>query len=158
MRRRRGGRFDARARESKQATARLSRCYVYVFLLSKSPKYYFDVEAIKEEAICGSRGSQYHTGKTGQHQQGRAQVRPSAVKGSFEGKHGGKAFLAIREMRRKRTVWTYKLGPLQGTPLCGFPTCTRRALHSRGLPRGRRRPRPLYRLGNYCNGGRAPRA
>lgn len=54
---------------------RCTKSHEYIFLLTKSERYHFDADAIKEPAVCGDRGSQYHTGKTGDHQQGRSQVR-----------------------------------------------------------------------------------
>lgn len=67
-------------------TDRCTKAHEYLFLLSKSATYYFDHEAIKEPAACGWNGSEFHTGKTAQHQLGRAQVRPSKKRGEFAGK------------------------------------------------------------------------
>ena len=51
---------------------RCTKAHEYIFLLSKGPRYYFDSEAMQEDAIYGARGSEFHTGKTGAHQMGRA--------------------------------------------------------------------------------------
>ncbi|RYC69674.1 DNA-methyltransferase [Spirosoma sordidisoli] len=59
-------------------TDRCTKAHEYIFLLSKSAKYYFDHEAIKEPAVVGANGSVFHTGKTGIHQLGRASVKPRA--------------------------------------------------------------------------------
>ncbi|MGV8955298.1 MAG: DNA-methyltransferase, partial [Cypionkella sp.] len=107
---------------------RCTKSHEYIFLLSKGSRYYFDNEAIKEPAICGPKGSEFHTGKTGDHQLGRAQkVRPSATKGSFSRKTeamadtGQNAFRAIVEMRNKRSVWTVSTKPFRGAHFATFP-------------------------------------
>lgn len=109
-------------------TDRCTKSHEYIFLLSKSERYYFNSEAIKEDAICGARGSQFHTGKTGEHQLGRAQkVRPSKPKGSFNGKTeamaatGQNAFRAVTETRNKRSVWTVSTKPYKGAHFATFP-------------------------------------
>lgn len=47
-----------------------------VFLLTKSVRYHYDSEAVKVEAVKGAAGSQFHTGKTATHQQGRSSTKP----------------------------------------------------------------------------------
>lgn len=105
---------------------RCTKSHEYIFLLSKRSRYYFDSNAIKEPAICGSRGSEFHTGKTGEHQLGRSQkVRPSKVKGSFVAKGeplpGRLPFRAVVEMRNKRSVWTVSTKPFKGAHFATFP-------------------------------------
>ena len=43
-----------------------------IFLLSKSPKYFYDNEAVKVLARTGANGSRFDTGKTAEHQLNRA--------------------------------------------------------------------------------------
>jgi len=107
---------------------RCTKAHEYIFLLSKSPHYYFDADAIKEIANCGAKGSEFHTGKTGEHQNGRAQkIRPSAAKGSFAGKteamagSGQNAFRAVTETRNKRSVWTVTTKAFKGAHFAVFP-------------------------------------
>ena len=106
-------------------TDRCTKSHEYIFLLSKSERYYFDQEAIKEPAVCGWRGSEFDTGKTGEHQLGRAQkVRPSKVRGEFAGKNtepGKEGFLAIVDMRNRRSVWTVPTKPYSGAHFAVFP-------------------------------------
>ena len=106
-------------------TDRCTKAHEYVFLLSKSAKYFYDNEAIKEIAVCGSRGSEFHTGKTGEHQLGRSQkVRPSKKRGEFEGKNvlpGKEAFRAVVEMRNRRSVWSIATRPYKGAHFAVFP-------------------------------------
>jgi DNA modification methylase len=105
---------------------RCTKSHEYVFLLSKSPQYYYDHEAVKEPAVCGARGSEFHTGKTGKHQLGRAQkIRPSAAKGSFNSKGeplpGQLPFRAVTDMRNRRSVWTVSTRPYKGAHFATFP-------------------------------------
>ncbi|MGZ6477671.1 MAG: DNA-methyltransferase [Bdellovibrionales bacterium] len=105
---------------------RCTKSHEYIFLFSKSEKYYFDYEAIREPAICGTRGSEFHTGKTGKHQLGRSQkVRPSKPKGSFiskgEPQPGQLPFRAVVEMRNKRSVWSVSTSPFKGAHFATFP-------------------------------------
>ena len=57
-------------------TDRCTKSHEYIFLMSKSERYFFDSEGIKEDAVCGANGSEFHTGKTGEHQQGRSSKKP----------------------------------------------------------------------------------
>jgi len=107
---------------------RCTKAHEYVFLLSKSERYFFDSEAMKEPAVCGAKGSEFHTGKTGEHQLGRSQkVRPSKPKGSFNGKTevmaatGQNAFRAVTEFRNRRSVWTVATKPYKGAHFATFP-------------------------------------
>lgn len=106
---------------------RCSKAHEYIFLLSKSARYHFDYKAIQEPAIYGAKGSDFHTGKTGEHQLGRASSKPreSKVRGEFNGKTntlpGRESFRAIREMRNKRSVWTVSTKPYKGAHFATFP-------------------------------------
>jgi DNA modification methylase len=105
---------------------RCTKAHEYLFLISKSDKYHFDYKAIQEVAVCGAKGSQFHTGKTGDHQLGRAQkVRPSKPKGSFEAKGeplpGQLPFRAVREMRQKRSVWSVSTRKFKEAHFATFP-------------------------------------
>lgn len=110
-------------------TDRCTKAHEYIFLFSKSAKYHFDADAIKEPALYGSRGSEFHTGKTGEHQLNRASVKPreNAKKGTFNGKTeamastGQNAFRAITEMRNKRSVWSVTSKPYKGAHFATFP-------------------------------------
>lgn len=54
-------------------TDRPTKAHEYVFLFAKNPNYYYDHEAIAEDATGGAKGSRFDTGKTGEHQGFRAQ-------------------------------------------------------------------------------------
>ena len=106
---------------------RCTKAHEYIFLLSKSERYFFDSDAMQEDAVCGSRGSEFHTGKTAEHQLGRASKKPreSKVRGEFKGKTnelpGREAFRAIRETRNRRSVWTVSTRPYKGAHFATFP-------------------------------------
>jgi DNA modification methylase len=100
---------------------RCTKSHEYIFLLSKSPKYYFDHEAIKEPAIYGNKGSQFDTGKTGQHQQGRASKKRGEFNGKTNAMPGRESFRAIKQMRHKRDVWTVPTKPYKGAHFAVFP-------------------------------------
>jgi DNA modification methylase len=54
-------------------TDRPTKAHEYLFLLTKSPRYYYNSDAIAEDAVGGAKGSRFDTGKTADHQLGRAQ-------------------------------------------------------------------------------------
>lgn len=54
-------------------TDRCTKAHEQIFLLSKSPKYWFDSAAIAEPLGKGWDGSEFNAGKTAEHQMGRSQ-------------------------------------------------------------------------------------
>lgn len=109
-------------------TDRCAKSHEYIFLLTKSKSYYYDHEAIKEQAVCGWNDSEFQKGKTAEHQLGRAQkVRPSKPKGSFSGKTeamadtGQNAFRAITDTRNKRSVWNVATKPFKDAHFATYP-------------------------------------
>ena len=93
-------------------TDRCTKAHEYIFLLSKSVKYYFDNEAIKEDSI-------YTPGKTheAEREKGYKGKWSNPEKGS---RHDG-SFKAIREKRNKRSVWTIATKPFKGAHFATFP-------------------------------------
>lgn len=77
---------------------RCTKAHEYVFLLSKSERYFFDGEAMREDAVKGAAGSTFNTGKTAAHQMGRS----SAAERVEDGK------------RNRRSVWTVATRPYNG--------------------------------------------
>lgn len=113
---------------------RCTKSHEYIFLFSKSPRYYYDHEAIKEPAVCGDHprnvdslysapGQATHLGL----RKKSLKVRPSAAKGSFNGKTeamantGQNAFRAVIETRNRRSVWTVATQPYSGSHFAVFP-------------------------------------
>ena len=89
-------------------TDRCTKAHEYIFLLSKSPKYYFDYEAIKEPSIQPERAGKlersFSTGKPDvvlRQDVGRAVMRT--------------------EIRNKRSVWTITTKPFKGAHFATFP-------------------------------------
>lgn len=85
-------------------TDRCTKSHEQIFLLSKSQRYYFDNEAIKEDAIKGAAGSFFNSGKTAGHQKG------SSNKERLEDAR-----------RNKRSVWEVATQPYSGAHLATFP-------------------------------------
>ena len=119
-------------------TDRCTKSHEYIFLLSKSERYFFDNQAIQEQALRGYGGSEFHTGKTGEHLQGRASTKPRGGSGNKERKPAsargvpvdtnGKTSGAVAgsvpwegEKRNKRSVWTVSTKPYKGAHFATFP-------------------------------------
>jgi len=81
---------------------RCTKSHEYIFLLSKSQKYYYDIESIHEPAIYAGddRGS-------------RSDSRRGTEANSMSGKTG--------EFRNKRSVWTVNTKPYAGAHFAVFP-------------------------------------
>jgi DNA modification methylase len=86
---------------------RCTKAHEYIFLLSKSPKYYYDNEAIKEPVkqdwgTIDRKDGKYHNEGTG--------LQPhSGLEKSYE-------------MANKRSVWTVNTKPYAGAHFAVFPT------------------------------------
>ncbi len=111
---------------------RCTKAHEYLFLLSKSPRYYFDQDAIREPA--------------------RAQATPESAsrRNSFaretkytEGEHGqtaqhraGRDDVDYDETRNKRSVWTVSTASFKGAHFATFPPDLIRPCVLAGSPRG----------------------
>jgi DNA modification methylase len=86
-------------------TDRCTKAHEYIFLLSKSSKYYFDHEAIKEPCATSSRSREKNNGE-------------SAVdtKRRGYGSHCG-----TKDKRNKRSVWTVTTKPFKEAHFATFP-------------------------------------
>lgn len=91
-------------------TDRCTKAHEYIFLLSKSSKYYFDNEAIKEDAIHSNRKA------------GNA-VPQKGTDEKFMDTHGGlfEAQQKIYEKRNKRDVWSVNVKPYKGAHFATYP-------------------------------------
>jgi DNA modification methylase len=129
-------------------TDRCTKSHEYLFLLSKSAKYYFDHEAIKEPATgttahdltgpgyqapgqtaqTGNRepasfkGSKFNKGKTAIHQLNRSSNSPR-IHGNLPGRSDGGAACNKpgQELRNKRDVWTVATQPFKEAHFATFP-------------------------------------
>lgn len=85
---------------------RCTKAHEYIFLLSKSPTYYFDSEAIKEPI-----------------QSDRAPSRKAKALGAGrkELRKGGTPYDGTGETRNRRSVWTVTTKPFKGAHFATFP-------------------------------------
>lgn len=119
---------------------RCTKAHEYLFLLSKSERYYFDTEAIKERAVGGLAGNTKPTKGARAYEQGavehrtaaglhkgaerqrtkRAQVNPGQLVGAHRPDRAESEF--DTETRNKRSVWTVATEPYGGAHFATFPT------------------------------------
>jgi len=87
---------------------RCTKSHEYIFLLSKSPQYYFDHLAIKEQGVtpAGTKGAK---GSVERQNQFGVNARPPEYK-IYDG------------MRNKRDVWTVNVRPYKGAHFATYPT------------------------------------
>lgn len=114
---------------------RCTKSHEYIFLLSKSPRYYFDAEAISEP-IAGSRTKRYlqnvEAQKGSNRQPGNSNGKMKAALPRFGGrKYGtdeseesrtksGKQYIPTMR-RNKRDVWAVSTGGFKGAHFAVFP-------------------------------------
>lgn len=94
-------------------TDRCTKSHEYIFLLSKSERYYFDNEAIKEDSV----GTEYDRTKR---QQNRMNGAPSLVDGRNQ-LVAGKSLGVGTEKRNKRSVWTINTAAYADAHFATFP-------------------------------------
>lgn len=90
---------------------RCTKAHEQIFLLSKSPRYYFDREAMKEP-VSGTAKSR---GKG---------VTPKSSLNAFGSKQNASFSAAVRglvEQRNRRSVWTIPTRPYKGAHFATFP-------------------------------------
>ena len=74
---------------------RCVKSHEYIFLLSKSQKYYFDYKAIQENAICKD-----------DRRAGEGRIEYDGKRASGEDDKAQQSFVKITDKRNKRDVWT----------------------------------------------------
>lgn len=86
---------------------RCTKAHEYVFLLSKSPTYYYDHESVKEASATGFT---------------RERTRPKglSVENEKKGNHGFTS-CGISETRNRRSVWTVAPRPYAGAHFAVYP-------------------------------------
>ena len=89
---------------------RCTKAHEYIFLLSKSPKYYFDNEAIKEDAIHSNRKA-----GNAKPQKGTDEKFMDTRGGLFDAQQ------KIYEKRNKRDVWSVNVKPYKGAHFATYP-------------------------------------
>lgn len=94
---------------------RCTKAHEYIFLLSKSPKYYFDSDAIKEPAVGGATGAAASFKRTNSK---RAQAIPGQGYGT---RRPDREDVSYNETRNRRSVWTVATKPFKGAHFATFP-------------------------------------
>jgi len=90
-------------------TDRCTKAHEYIFLLSKSAKYYYDNEAIKEPSKWG-----------GDPREGYGRLHYREKREGQKGT-GQENFVQITDKRNKRSVWTVNTKPFKESHFATFP-------------------------------------
>jgi DNA modification methylase len=91
-------------------TDRPTKSHEYIFLMTKSPRYYYDHEAIKEDAIWAE---EKRAGKGRLHYDGKRQ----GEKGT-----GQENFVSIVDKKNKRSVWQVNVKGYKEAHFATYPT------------------------------------
>ena len=89
-------------------TDRCTKAHEYLFLLSKSERYYFDNEAIKEPSVKFENEGR------------RPRTQPNGLRADEAKSEGGFQF-QVTETRNRRSVWTVATKPYSGAHFATFP-------------------------------------
>src|SRR5690606_10187233 len=92
---------------------RPTAAHEYIFLMSKSPRYYYDADAIREPFSENSHPN-FKGGKFGRSDSG---IKAGVIGGSFERASCGRH----PKGRNKRTVWSIPTKPFKGAHFAVFP-------------------------------------
>src|SRR5205807_5914997 len=114
----------------------------YIFLLSKSPRYYFQQQL--EPAAWAGRHDTFSKGGPKDMAGGAHERWRRGDKGEY--------------LRNKRSVWTVTTKPFNGRTLRHLPSRPHRALHPRRSTSCRCRTRPISRKRHDGNGRQEARA
>jgi DNA modification methylase len=87
---------------------RCTKAHEYIFLLSKSQKYYYDAEAIKEPANSKSEGIRFGGNKYGDSNDPKRATKSGNVRKEYD-------------KANKRSVWTVTTKPYEGAHFAVFP-------------------------------------
>jgi len=108
------------------ATDRCTKAHEYIFMLSKSPKYYYDHEAVKEPSVSthsSGNGFKRDAGESYKNADGSARGNESQWSDV-----GGK--------RNRRSVWTVPTRPYKGAHFATFPPALIEPCILAGCPKG----------------------
>lgn len=92
-------------------TDRCTKAHEYLFLMSKSERYYFDNDAIKEPANCPEGAGNVS---------GNSYIKAAETDPRMRTK-AGLAEIGARDTRNKRSVWTVPTVPYSGAHFAVFP-------------------------------------
>ena len=88
---------------------RCTKAHEYIFLMSKSQKYYYDAEAIKEQSTSKSEGIRFGGSKYGDDDDPKYATKSGNVSKEYD-------------KANKRSVWTVTTKPYAGAHFAVFPT------------------------------------
>ena len=95
-------------------TDRCTKSHEYIFLLAKSPRYYYDADAVKETSV----DPESHTGRKKRSPDAFTQAGvKSQYRDGFASREAGVTY----PTRNKRTVWTIATAPYPGAHFATFP-------------------------------------
>jgi DNA modification methylase len=92
---------------------RCTKAHEYIFLMSKSQKYYYDHESIAEQSI--------HYGTDKRSDLGNIRYEGKRTQGEAAA-NGQQSFVTVNENRNKRSVWTVTTKPYAGAHFAVFPS------------------------------------
>jgi len=92
---------------------RCTKAHEYIFLMSKSQKYYYDHESIAEPSI--------HYGSDKRSDLGNIRYEGKRTQGDAAS-NGQQSFVTVNENRNKRSVWTVTTKPYAGAHFAVFPS------------------------------------
>lgn len=95
---------------------RCTKAHEQIFLLTKSPRYYFDSEAMKEDAVGGQTGKATSFKREGSK---REQTMPGQAYGTH--RPDRKDVACNGEKRNRRSVWSVATRPYKGAHFATFP-------------------------------------
>jgi DNA modification methylase len=107
-------------------TDRCTKSHEYIFLLTKSAKYFYDAEAIKEPAVYGipnspkSISSPYGQGFTRRAKKISATYRQDGGRNDGN-RHPSEKYTTYTGKRNRRSVWTVTTKPFSGAHFAVFP-------------------------------------
>jgi len=105
---------------------RCTKAHEYIFLLSKSAKYYFDNESIKEPAVYTRRRTNITRGQGYGKAKGMGSKSPD--------RDGG--FECLNGKKNRRSVWTVIAKPFRGAHFATFPQSLVEPCILAGCPKG----------------------
>lgn len=91
-------------------TDRCTKAHEYIFLFAKSERYYFDADAIKEQAVSNHASGNSFKGRQG-----------GAIHMPMSGGAGTADQWLPGGMRNRRSVWTVSTKPFKGAHFATFP-------------------------------------
>ncbi|HCL3698857.1 site-specific DNA-methyltransferase [Pseudomonas aeruginosa] len=105
---------------------RCTKAHEYVFMLSKSPRYYYDHEAVKEDAVSD------HPSGNGFKRDARESYKN--LDGTARG--NDEQWTGVGGKRNRRSVWTVPTAGFKGAHFATFPPDLIRPCVLAGVPRG----------------------